>query len=261
MATKRMISKQIVDSDAFLNMPATTQNLYFHLNIRADDDGFVDSPKKIMRIVGASDDDMRILLSKRYLLTFESGIIVIKHWRLHNTIQKDRYKPTLYKEEFETLKIKENGAYTDTKCIQDVNKAETQIRLDKSRVDKDNNSDATDSESKEDPESRAAALAEKELFASVEEAFLSQLEDETQYSYPRERTHINKLIARVRNKASPADFLRQTIETFYRLHTGRDKFWKKQPFLPSVLNSSGIWPRVLEEAKTDYVDTGVELWN
>ena len=128
-----MISVQLVDSDAFLNMPASTQNLYFHLNMRADDDGFVDSPRKIMKIVGASEDDMKLLLAKRYLLTFDSGIIVIKHWKLHNTIQKDRYKPTLYKEEMNKLTVKENGAYTD--CIQVGSKV--LHRLDQISIDKD----------------------------------------------------------------------------------------------------------------------------
>jgi 5-methylcytosine-specific restriction endonuclease McrA len=119
-----MIAIAIVDSDAFLEMPSTTQNLYFHLNIRADDDGFVHNPKRIMRMIGASDDDMRVLLTKRYLLMFDSGVIVIKHWRIHNTIQKDRYKPTLYKEEMSQLKIKDSGAYTDTEGheIKDVTK-------------------------------------------------------------------------------------------------------------------------------------------
>jgi hypothetical protein len=145
MATKRMISVQLVDSDAFLNMPASTQNLYFHLNMRADDDGFVDSPRKIMKIVGASEDDMKLLLAKRYLLTFDSGIIVIKHWKLHNTIQKDRYKPTLYQEEMKQIAVKENGAYTD--CIHvgsNMLHRLDQGRLDKVKLDKDNTDSVLD---------------------------------------------------------------------------------------------------------------------
>lgn len=113
MAERRMFSKSIIDTDAFLDMPASSQNLYFHLAMRADDDGFVDNPRKIQRIVGATDDDLRILIGKRYILAFESGVIVIKHWRLHNYIRKDRYTPTLYKEEKNSLFLKENGAYTD----------------------------------------------------------------------------------------------------------------------------------------------------
>ena len=145
MASKRMIAQKIVDSDAFLDMPQSTQNLYFHLNVRADDDGFIDNPKKIMRIVGSNQNDIEILLSKRYLLLFDSGVIVIKHWRLHNTIQKDRYKPTVYQEEYKKLQIKDNGAYTDNKllvcndlspCIQNVNELDTECYIDKVRLDK-----------------------------------------------------------------------------------------------------------------------------
>ena len=113
MAEKRMFSKTIIDSDAFLDMPLSTQALYFHLSMRADDDGFVNNPKKIQRMVGACDDDCKLLLVKRFILAFENGVIVIKHWRLHNTLRKDRYKPTLYQDELSTLRLKDDGAYTD----------------------------------------------------------------------------------------------------------------------------------------------------
>ena len=122
-----MFSKQIIDSDAFLDMPLSTQVLYFHLNMRADDDGFVSNPKKIQRMIGCSDDDVKLLLAKRFILAFESGVIVIKHWKIHNYIQKDRYKPTIYQEEFAQLYVKENKSYTD--CIQSVSSLETQDRL------------------------------------------------------------------------------------------------------------------------------------
>lgn len=108
-----MFAKAIIDSDAFVSMPMSSQALYFHLAMRADDDGFVDSPRKIQRMIGAADDDMRILIGKRYILAFESGVIVIKHWRLHNYIRKDRYNATLYQSEKSELFIKDNGAYTD----------------------------------------------------------------------------------------------------------------------------------------------------
>jgi hypothetical protein len=142
MAEKRMFSKQIIDSDAFLDMPLSAQALYFHLAMRADDDGFIDNPKKIQKIVNASIDDLKLLLMKRYILSFDSGVIVIKHWRIHNTIQRDRYKPTVYSDELSELKIKENKSYTEankdlyTECIQNGNTLETQIRLDKNRLDK-----------------------------------------------------------------------------------------------------------------------------
>lgn len=108
-----MLTVKIVDSDAFLDMPLSTQALYFHLNMRADDDGFVNNPKKIQRMIGASEDDLKLLVIKRFILAFESGIIVIKHWRMHNLLRKDRYNPTQYQEELMQLDIKENGSYTE----------------------------------------------------------------------------------------------------------------------------------------------------
>lgn len=117
MAERRMFAKMIVDSDIFLDMPASTQNLYFHLNIRADDEGFVNAPKKIMRMIGANQNDLEILLAKRYLLSFESGVVVVKHWLMHNTIRKDRMTPTVYTEERKQISIKENKSYTDRQPI------------------------------------------------------------------------------------------------------------------------------------------------
>jgi hypothetical protein len=133
MAQKRMFSLEIVDTDAFLEMPASSQALYFHLSMRADDDGFVSNPKKIIKMLGSNDDDLKILLTKRFILSFDDGIIVIKHWRINNYIQSDRYKPTKYIEQKNQLTLKENGSYTE--CIQNVYELDTQIRLDKIRLD------------------------------------------------------------------------------------------------------------------------------
>lgn len=108
-----MFNQRIVESDAFTEMPATAQVLYFHLNMVADDDGFVNSPKKTARSVGCSDKDLTLLISKRFLIAFPSGIVVIKHWLMHNTVRKDRYKPTEYQDEFAKLFIKKNKAYTE----------------------------------------------------------------------------------------------------------------------------------------------------
>lgn len=112
MAERRMFAKTIIDSDAFIDMPLSTQALYFHLSMRADDDGFINNPRKIQRMVGASDDDLKVLIMKRFIIPFESGIVVIKHWKIHNYIRNDRYKPTVYSEEMAMLTKKENGAYT-----------------------------------------------------------------------------------------------------------------------------------------------------
>ena len=142
MAERRMFAKTIIDSDAFLDMPLSTQSLYFHLAMRADDDGFINNPKKIQRMIGASDDDLKLLIAKRFILPFESGVVVIKHWKLHNYIQADRYKPTVYQEEKAMLEVKGNKGYTmldapmDTDCIQDVSSSDTQVRLGKDRLGK-----------------------------------------------------------------------------------------------------------------------------
>ena len=148
MAEKRMFTQKIIDSDAFLEMPTSAQALYFHLNMRADDDGFVNNPKKITRYVGAAEDDLKLLLLKRFIIGFESGVIVIKHWRMHNTLKTDRYKPTDYQDELATLQLKDNKAYTEktlslcngTNMEPERNQSgtglEPQIRIDKNRLDK-----------------------------------------------------------------------------------------------------------------------------
>ncbi|MEK0177021.1 hypothetical protein WN867_08295 [Tetragenococcus halophilus] len=138
MAERRMFAKTIIDSDAFLDMPLSSQTLYFHLSMRADDEGFINNPKKIQRMIGCSEDDLKLLMAKKFILVFDNGVIVIKHWKIHNYIQKDRYKPTVYQDEKQQLGLKENKAYTmDTECIQDVSKMDSQVRLGKDRLDKD----------------------------------------------------------------------------------------------------------------------------
>ena len=139
MAERRMFAKTIVTSDAFLDMPPTARCLYFTLGMFADDDGFVNNPKSIMRQIGSTSDDMNILIAKKFVLAFESGVIVIKHWKIHNYIQSDRYHPTKYQEEKSTLLLDENKAYTqaDTPCIQDVSKVDTEVRLGKDRLGED----------------------------------------------------------------------------------------------------------------------------
>ena len=143
MAERRMFAKTIVTSDAFLDMPPTARSLYMLLCVMADDDGFVNAPRSIMRMSGAAEDDMKLLIAKRFVLTFESGVVVIKHWRIHNLIQKDRYKETKYLEEKSMLTLDENNAYTEAvsvmypECIQPVSKPEPQVRLGKDRLSQD----------------------------------------------------------------------------------------------------------------------------
>lgn len=141
LAERRMFAKKITESDAFLDMPSSTQMLYFHLSMNADDDGFVNNPKKIQRMCGASDDDFKLLVAKSFVILFESGIIVIKHWKMHNYIQNDRYRPTDYVDEKSMLGLKKNKAYTldenkmYTKCIQDVSVGK--VRIGKDRLGED----------------------------------------------------------------------------------------------------------------------------
>lgn len=120
MAEKRMFTKSIIDSDAFLEMPLSAQALYFHLNMRADDDGFVNNPKRITGYVNASADDLKILLAKRFIIRFDSGVIVIKHWRMHNTLKSDRYHPTDYQDELALLCVKPNKAYTEKPQVPEI---------------------------------------------------------------------------------------------------------------------------------------------
>lgn len=145
MAERRMFAKTIVLSDAFLDMPLSARCLYFTLGMFADDDGFVNSPKGIMRQAGCSEDDMKVLLAKKFLLAFESGVIVIKHWRINNYLQKDRYNPTKYGDEKATLSLDENGAYQTAKALPEpmyTQEVYTQDRLGKDRLGKDTNNSA-----------------------------------------------------------------------------------------------------------------------
>ena len=137
MAQKRMFSNLVVGSDEFLEMPDSSQNLYFHLSMQADDDGFVDNWKSILRMTGKKEDDLKILIAKSFVLPFNSGVLVIKHWKLNNYIQKDRYKETLYKNEKSKLVTDENNVYNlDTECIHSIDKN----RLDKSSIEENSSS-------------------------------------------------------------------------------------------------------------------------
>lgn len=140
MADKRMFSLKIVDSDLFLDMPLSSQCLYFHLSMRADDDGFVDNPKKIIKIIGANDDDLKILITKGFVIVLEKGIIVITHWKINNFIRKDRYKSTMYIEQKQLLYQIENGAYISEESVgcHLVNQrlSSGQPSIDKGRLDK-----------------------------------------------------------------------------------------------------------------------------
>lgn len=147
MAERRMIAKTIIDSDLFLDMPMSTQCLYFHLNMRADDDGFINNPKKIQRMIGCNDDDIKLLIAKNFIIPFESGVVVIKHWKIHNYIRMDRYKETLYKEEKSQLVTDKSKEYILGRPddIPLVDQRLTQDRLGKDRLGKDSINNIVDS--------------------------------------------------------------------------------------------------------------------
>ena len=151
MAERRMFAKTIVLSDAFLDMPMSARCLYFTLGMLADDDGFVGNPKALMRQCGASQDDMAILIQRRFVLAFESGVIVIKHWRMNNFLRNDRHHQTPYLKELSTLKIDENNSYTeaDGVGIPMVDQRYTEDRLGKDSLGKDSIGEDIEKENKE----------------------------------------------------------------------------------------------------------------
>ena len=144
MAERRMFAKTIIDSDAFLDMPLSSQALYFHLSMRADDDGFINNPKKIQRMLGCNDDDVKLLIAKRFIIPFDSGVVVIKHWRIHNYIRADRYKETIYQQEKRQLVMKDDKGYKKLDAVgipsdnQATYRLDTQVRLGKDSIDKNN---------------------------------------------------------------------------------------------------------------------------
>ena len=138
MAERRMFSRTVIESDNFLDMPITARLLYYDLGMRADDDGFINNPRRIMREIGVSNDDLSILIMKNFIMPFDSGIIVVKHWKMNNYIQKDRYKETAYLAEKASLTVEKNKIYefAETPCIQNVSKLDTQVRLGKVSIGK-----------------------------------------------------------------------------------------------------------------------------
>lgn len=175
MAERRMFAKSVIDSDLFLDMPQSAQCLYFHLAMRADDDGFVAQPRSIMRMLGNCEDDMRLLIAKQFLFLFDKGVVVIRHWKVHNYIRNDRYKPTIFQGEKATLyedksRVYQCGIPDDNQLVDQV---DTQVRLGKDRLGQSRLGEQAAAE----PENRAVAL-----FAStIGEPAPHQLQEVTEY--------------------------------------------------------------------------------
>lgn len=201
MAERRMFAKTIIDSDAFLDMPLSTQALYFHLNMRADDDGFINNPRKIQRMIGATDDDLKLLIAKNFIIPFESGVVVIKHWKIHNYIRKDRYQATAYLEEKSLLKDKGNGAYTLglpsglPLVDQTVDERLTQDRLGKDRIGQDRLGEVREGKDR-----------------SIDYQQIADMYNETCVSFPRLTS-----LSDARKKAIKARLNNYTVEDFQRL--------------------------------------------
>ena len=228
-----MMSRKIVESDAFYDLEPMQQALYFHLCMEADDDGFINNPKSIARGMGASIDDINALIDARFLISFSSGIVCIKHWRINNTIQKDRYKETTYKEEKALLKVKENGAYTlDTQEAEtlDTQEAETldtqeadfvypQNRLDKNRLDK-NSIDKRESKEREN-----GSLSDMD----TEPFQLPQSVDDLYDFLPKIQLYVDE----------PFKFPIEELEVYYRVRR-RDK-WKNITDEDSLAQDMYLW--------------------
>ena len=183
MAQRRMVSPKVIDTDDFMDMPASTQNLYFHMLLRADDDGFLANPKRIVRLVAANDDDLKVLMAKMYILPFESGICVIRHWRIHNLIRADRYHETIYTDEKAKLAIDDNGVYAmATKWQPNGNQRLPEVRLGKVSIGKSSKSRADARHPKLDVpinQNRYDSLCEKHGGEQVDEAIQERIDWES----------------------------------------------------------------------------------
>lgn len=246
-AKKRMFNLSVIDTDMFLDMPLTTQALYFHLNMRADDDGFVGSPRKIARLIGASEDDLTLLKVKNFVIQFEDGVIVIKHWRMHNTLSMNRYTETNFIEDKACLRIKENKAYTlsdegkpldDTKLIEmsarqtkDEQKTnnrrtidEQKTNADKNRLDKNSKEEISNIYSREDDDKNTTA-----------KKVLSYLNEKTGKNYRPVESNLKLIRGRLSDGYTYDDFV-TVIDKKYTEWVGTDYEKYIQPstlFAPS----------------------------
>jgi len=244
LAERRMFSKTIIDSDAFLDMPLSTQALYFHLSMRADDDGFVNNPIKIMRMINASRNDMDLLIAKRFVIAFESGIIVIRHWRIHNYIKSDRYKPTQYLAEKSQISISGNKAYeisgtkSEPKCIQSGTKPDTQVRLELGKDRLGKRRDRVVGE--ETPVSPAADL----LYEQVRKSFIENCPSLPKPNTPAKWTNGRRKAVRDK-KITPDEFTKvfKKVEQSDFL-TGRSGNWRGCSF-DWILKPSN-WQKITE---------------
>lgn len=258
MAERRMFTQKIIDSDAFLDMPMSTQALYFHLNMRADDDGFINNPKKVCRMIGASEDDIKLLIAKRFVLAFESGVIVIKHWRMHNLIRKDRYHGTQYQEEMSRLSLKENGAYTDngnqlaTSWQPNGNQLATEVSIGKDSIVKNNiySSNHSSNQSSNEPDFEPNPEPD-EPKPDIKSEF-----DELWKLYPRKqgKQKAYEAYRKARKKGTTYQQVMDGIEA-YNKHCQQEKVDQKYVKMGSTFFNQQCW---LDEYQTVAVDDDLE---
>ena len=238
MAERRMFAKTIIDSDAFLEMPTTSQLLYFHLSMRADDDGFVNKPKSLMRMVGCKDDDLKLLFVKKFLIPFESGVVVIKHWKIHNYIRKDTYTETKYKEEKATLELDENSAYrlADVSPLQlrdeSVTSMSTQGRVGKVSTGKDSVGEVIEEAEPPKPTRHKYGLYENVLLTDEE---YGKLLEEFPHDYSERIERLSEYIASTGKK--------------YKSHLATIRSWARKDTVqrPAGKKGGNVFMQIAEE--------------
>ena len=249
MAEKRMFSKKIIDTDWFMDMPASTQNLYFHLSMRADDDGFVASPKRIIKLIGASDDDYKVLIAKKFIIPFDSGICVIKDWRINNYLRNDRYTETIYKQEKSLLKLNENNEYelgipNGIPQVASINSISNTI----SSTISNSSNNYSNSNNKEEDDSTLSNKLNK-IGIEVKEIYDYWQEKKIK----KHQVLSEKIIKQIKQalKTYDIDIIKQAIDRYemvlhdndYYFDTvwGLDKFLKQSNALPEFLDDGDKW--------------------
>lgn len=224
MAERRMFAKTIIDSDAFLDMPLSTQALYFHLSMRGDDEGFVNNPKKIARMLGSGDDELKVLVAKKFIILFDSGVIVIKHWKLHNYIRGDRIKETNYTDERDMLITNENGSYSmiDADVSQMSVKCQSNVSVGEDSIDKVSIVDNRDITSGK-PSS---------LFLSID--VISYLNSKAGTNY---RQHIKKTISLIKARQDEGF----TLNDFKTVIDKQCLLWKSDPKMCGYLRPETLF--------------------
>ena len=277
MAERRMFTKKITNSDAFIDMPLSAQALYFHLNMEADDDGFNSSPKKVQRMIRASDDDLKLLIAKRFIIVFETGVVVIKHWRMHNLLRKDRYNPTQYQEEMTRLMLKDNGSYTENLPVLDSvattwqpndNQMATQDSIGKDSIGKLSiEKDREDKKSKETFVSLIESYTTEPQLISALKSYVEMRKKMKGFTTHALKINLNTLSKLTDDDATKVAIVEQSIEhswkSFYELKNSVLKESKEKP-LPSwyaQAKEEEESPEVTKEKHLEHLRTLYKLYS